>query len=500
MKKIKTKKGITLIALVITIIVILILAGVSIAFLAGDNGILSKAILAKSESQKSAAIEKLNLKIQNLIISKNGNAKLLDLNEFVDNSSSNYDNEITLVEEVQNLDTEAKIKMDGYIFTINNLLKISSINGETNQLPVNTASITQGTEVVLPDSWGTTSTRNISTDTGLELSSVKISSVYAVAVGDGITVPVPYGFYYVGGNLNTGVIISDNQADSYNSLNIDRSGYTYALSGTTNHLTGNQFVFIPCDTSSYIKTSWGASYQNGNYDTNTQDSELEQVKKYGGFYVARYEAGLAITIPEFNTAQYHNSSNQIYNLNGVPQSKAEQIPWNFVDWPHAKANTKLMYDNDYVYSGLITGTQWDVILNTMINKTGMTTANMTNSGTWGNYNNDSLTFSGTSSIYVASTAYQYPFGNTSVTGYNIYKTGESASTMKYGIADIAGNLWEWTEEASFYGGNIATQYKEIRGGSFSADSPTYSACYRAGNCTDAYSGPAAGFRAVLYMK
>ena len=39
----KNQKGITLIALVITIIVLLILAGISIAMLTGDNGILTKA-------------------------------------------------------------------------------------------------------------------------------------------------------------------------------------------------------------------------------------------------------------------------------------------------------------------------------------------------------------------------------------------------------------------------------------------------------------------------
>ena len=49
--KVKHKKeGITLIALVITIIVLLILAGVSIATLTGDNGILSKATKAKDET------------------------------------------------------------------------------------------------------------------------------------------------------------------------------------------------------------------------------------------------------------------------------------------------------------------------------------------------------------------------------------------------------------------------------------------------------------------
>ncbi len=42
MRNIRTNKGITLIALVITIIVLLILAAVSIATLTGENGILRK--------------------------------------------------------------------------------------------------------------------------------------------------------------------------------------------------------------------------------------------------------------------------------------------------------------------------------------------------------------------------------------------------------------------------------------------------------------------------
>ena len=45
-------KGITLIALVITIIVLLILAGVSISMLTGDNGILTQAEKAKEETEK----------------------------------------------------------------------------------------------------------------------------------------------------------------------------------------------------------------------------------------------------------------------------------------------------------------------------------------------------------------------------------------------------------------------------------------------------------------
>ena len=56
-------KGITLIALVITIIVLLILAGVSIAMLTGDNGILTQAQNAKKETEKASIIEQVQLDI-----------------------------------------------------------------------------------------------------------------------------------------------------------------------------------------------------------------------------------------------------------------------------------------------------------------------------------------------------------------------------------------------------------------------------------------------------
>ena len=57
----KEQKGITLIALVITIIVLLILAGVSIAMLTGQNGILTQANNAKTTSVKADAVERINL-------------------------------------------------------------------------------------------------------------------------------------------------------------------------------------------------------------------------------------------------------------------------------------------------------------------------------------------------------------------------------------------------------------------------------------------------------
>lgn len=61
MKFSNNNKAITLIALVITIIILLILAGVAISTLTGDNGILRKAVQAKEETVLAGEIEQLQL-------------------------------------------------------------------------------------------------------------------------------------------------------------------------------------------------------------------------------------------------------------------------------------------------------------------------------------------------------------------------------------------------------------------------------------------------------
>ena len=60
----KNQKGITLIALVITIIVLLILAGITIAMLTGENGLLGKAESTASKNAVAAAKEEIMLEFQ----------------------------------------------------------------------------------------------------------------------------------------------------------------------------------------------------------------------------------------------------------------------------------------------------------------------------------------------------------------------------------------------------------------------------------------------------
>ena len=72
----KKEKGITLITLVVTIIVLLILAGVSLSMLTGENGILTQANKAKDETKIASEKEGLLLNVANYQITKDEKDKL----------------------------------------------------------------------------------------------------------------------------------------------------------------------------------------------------------------------------------------------------------------------------------------------------------------------------------------------------------------------------------------------------------------------------------------
>ena len=60
MQKLKEKKGITLIALIVTIVVLIILAGITISAIMGNNGIITKAQYAANETTKASILEEIN--------------------------------------------------------------------------------------------------------------------------------------------------------------------------------------------------------------------------------------------------------------------------------------------------------------------------------------------------------------------------------------------------------------------------------------------------------
>ena len=118
-EQLKINKGITLIALVITIIVLLILAGVTIATLTGDNGILTKAQNSKEKNAQKTVEEQINLAVQ---ASKINEGLVID-KDILEQELTNNGIEITKSE---NDELPWTVKKDGYVYTI-------SENGEIKE-------------------------------------------------------------------------------------------------------------------------------------------------------------------------------------------------------------------------------------------------------------------------------------------------------------------------------------------------------------------------------
>ncbi len=89
-KGLKQNKGITLIALVITIIVILILAGVSINTLFGDNGMLTKAEEAREANSHAQVKDEIQLEMHNYEIEKRSGNTTVTLIEYLESKNESF--------------------------------------------------------------------------------------------------------------------------------------------------------------------------------------------------------------------------------------------------------------------------------------------------------------------------------------------------------------------------------------------------------------------------
>ena len=88
-KNLRKNNGITLIALIITIIILLILAGVAIAALTGDNGLFSRTRYAKKNAEISAIEEQLKLGIYETTLDNyNNKLNIEDYMEIIKNNNT----------------------------------------------------------------------------------------------------------------------------------------------------------------------------------------------------------------------------------------------------------------------------------------------------------------------------------------------------------------------------------------------------------------------------
>ena len=141
-KILKNSKGITLIALVITIIVLLILAGVSIAMLTGKNGILNQANQAKTKNDIAEVKEQAQLDIANWTAERLKNGEDTTLNDSIiknvienanQNNTNKYYSELT--------DTSIKTKQGNEIM-FSDLYKKTTLSFDPETLTIGDATNT----------------------------------------------------------------------------------------------------------------------------------------------------------------------------------------------------------------------------------------------------------------------------------------------------------------------------------------------------------------------
>ena len=121
----RKEKGITLIALIITIIVLLILAGISISMLSGDNSILSRATTAKEDTERITVIEQARMDIIGCQLEKKGdNLDKIQLKSVLDK----YFNDVPIFNDMEkndilNTELETLSKYGNYTIKVSEIYK-----------------------------------------------------------------------------------------------------------------------------------------------------------------------------------------------------------------------------------------------------------------------------------------------------------------------------------------------------------------------------------------
>ena len=418
-------KGVTLIALAVTIVVMLILAGVTISVLNGENGIVKQAQKAKEESKIKELKEKVRIDIAGKRVENiNGELRVSVLKEILDKYFDNVPVETQITSE-----TELKAKEEYGKYE----MKISDI----------------------------------------DVGEITYETSYTIFKDvNGEQVPIPEG-YIVSENsdeniVNKGLVVSDSRGNEYvwisctvdsssNKLQYKRTEWGVEKDGTDNSRAIKDELTLKDIDVTYSKTDTdnGINEEISKEIVAQINAEKESIKKYGGYYIGRYEVG---------------------KDNKTAVIKAEQEPYVNIKWSKAYELAKGIGGGEGATTYLCSSYSWDTAINFIQNTTGKNYATSI-IGFNGNWKSQEVKDSSGKVIKPVNTAQRL---NTGLT------------TALCNIYDMGGNVGEFTTELN----PGTSETVVLRGGYYNNYVPAgYRWDYGSGGAYSSF-----GFRATLFLK
>ena len=417
--------------MVVTIVVLLILAGVSISLVVDKNGIIQKSKDARREYGQAKANEQEDLS---------------NLSDMIEEATG----KVTLAK----VPVGTKASKNG---TING--EVGNSNNPTipkNYIPIDTATSTWGD--------GSTAPSQDSVNHGLVIKDEKNNEWVWVPV-DSTTLATMYEESSDEKTLcgTTGETAVKTKLYS-KSITIGTDSNKTTMSRTTPGTTTNPYDREP----DLVVGSKGTSYDAKEeyykiilgFESKEKIAEafvddynemIASIGQYGGFYIGRYELSEA----------------------GVQKDKETLVN---TSWYDLYKKCKELNASDKVETRMIWGCQWDVTMNWLISS-GAKTSDEVNkdSSSWGNYNNTSVKADdGKTELKARGTSAWL-------------NTGKTTFTMANNIYDLAGNVWEWTQEADY------TSSRADRGGDYVISGSDNPASYRSCGRPDGSSSGAERF-------
>ncbi len=377
------KEGITLIALVITIIVLLILAGVSISMLIGQNGILTQVKNAKNSTEQSGAKEKVELAVIGAIgQSQDGKVTIDNLKTEISNYGGSLEkNEFPTLANIDN--NKFLVKSDGSVLRYK---EMSEITGQETENTSTKDSL--GNYIVVPSGFKIiNSTENVS-------DGIVIEDVSHEATAESQFVWIPVGEVITG--IKDGV---------KNTETIELKRYVFNTDGTIN------IELSKIEPGEQLKTSSSSSYYfteelKDSTTPNTHAKDIETFKSNAtnnhGYYIGRYEArkdGEQLTV------------------------KANDTVYNNIIQPEAAILSREMYSDSNFKSDLVNSYAWDTTVLFLQKFDNRTNKESLKPYVMQNSLNDSLASQGTNNL-----------------------TDTSKKDVICNVWDMASNCAEWTTE------------------------------------------------------